>query len=124
MNHPQNQSLADLRVEVASLQKQRKQKNRLDETRHGGAICVKSLPKTSLPEAVAYILHQQPNKVFEVPTIVDALFIEATPKDARNDARNRVSNVLSIGLKNNKWYRGKKGQYSLSQAAVKASVAS
>ncbi|NJL38151.1 MAG: hypothetical protein HC899_16470 [Leptolyngbyaceae cyanobacterium SM1_4_3] len=84
----------------------------------------KEFAKTSLPEAVAYILHQQPNKVFEVPTIVDALFIEATPKDARNDARNRVSNVLSIGLKNNKWYRGKKGQYSLSQAAVKASVAS
>jgi hypothetical protein len=84
----------------------------------------KEFAKTSLPEAVAHILHQQPDKVFEVPTIVDALFIEATPKDARNDARNRVSNVLSIGLKNNKWYRGKKGQYSLSQTAVKASLAS
>ncbi|NJN58416.1 MAG: hypothetical protein HC879_13390 [Leptolyngbyaceae cyanobacterium SL_5_9] len=84
----------------------------------------KEFAKTSLPEAVAHILHQQPDRVFEVPTIVDALFIEATPKDARNDARNRVSNVLSIGLKNNKWYRGKKGQYSLSQAAVKASLAS
>jgi FtsZ-interacting cell division protein YlmF len=84
----------------------------------------KEFAKTSLPEAVSHILHQQPNKVFEVPSIVDALFIETTPKDARNDARNRVSNVLSIGLKNNKWYRGKKGQYSLSQEAAKASVAS
>lgn len=84
----------------------------------------KEFAKTSLPEAVSHILHQQPDKVFEVPSIVDALFIEATPKDARNDARNRVSNVLSIGLKNNKWYRGKKGQYSLSQEAIKASMAS
>jgi len=84
----------------------------------------KEFAKTSLPEAVSDILHQQPDKIFEVPTIVDALFVDATPKDARNDARNRVSNVLSIGLKNNKWYRGKKGQYSLSQEAAKASVAS
>ena len=84
----------------------------------------KEFAKTSLPEAVSHILHQQPDKIFEVPTIVDALFVDATPKDARNDARNRVSNVLSIGLKNNKWYRGKKGQYSLSQEAAKASVAS
>lgn len=84
----------------------------------------KEFIKTSLPEAVAHILHQEPDKVFEVPSIVDALFIEATPKDARNDARNRVSNVLSIGLKNNKWYRGKKGQYSLSKESAKASAAS
>jgi hypothetical protein len=84
----------------------------------------KEFAKTSLPEAVSHILHQEPNKVFEVPSIVDALFIEATPKDARNDARNRVSNVLSIGLKNNKWYRGKKGQYSLSEESIKASMAS
>lgn len=84
----------------------------------------KEYSKTSLPEAVANVLQSHPEEVFEVPAIVNTIFVDGTPKEARSEARNRVSNVLSIGLKDNKWYRGKKGQYSVSSEAAKASVAS
>jgi hypothetical protein len=36
----------------------------------------------------------------------------------RARARERVSNVLSVGVKKEKWYRGEVGSYSMSKAAV------
>ncbi|MBD2060667.1 hypothetical protein H6F88_32510 [Oculatella sp. FACHB-28] len=84
----------------------------------------KEFAKLSLPQAVASVMQSQPEAVLGVPEIVDTLFVDGTPQSARNDARNRVSNVLSIGLKNDKWYRAKKGQYSLSREVAEASIAS
>jgi hypothetical protein len=84
----------------------------------------KEFTKLSLPQAVASVMQSQPEAVLGVPEIVNTLFVDGTPQAARNDARNRVSNVLSIGLKNNKWYRAKKGQYSLSREIAEASIAS
>ncbi|WP_190682372.1 hypothetical protein [Leptolyngbya sp. FACHB-671] len=84
----------------------------------------KEFAKLSLPQAVASVIQSQPEAVLGVPEIVNMLFVDATPQAARNDARNRVSNVLSIGLKNDKWYRAKKGQYSLSREVAEASIAS
>ncbi|MBD1866442.1 hypothetical protein H6F95_03800 [Cyanobacteria bacterium FACHB-471] len=84
----------------------------------------KEFAKLSLPQAVASVMQSQPDAVLGVPEIVDTLFVDATPQTARNDARNRVSNVLSIGLKNDKWYRAKKGQYSLSRQVAEASIVS
>ncbi len=77
----------------------------------------------SLPEAVAVVLQRQGDEMFDVSTIVKAVFVEEIPQAARSEARNRIANVLSIGLKSSKWYRGKKGQYSLSPQSAKASLA-
>jgi len=79
--------------------------------------------KLSLPEAVAIVLQRQRDEVLDVSTILESLFVEETPPAARSEARNRIANVLSIGLKSNKWYRGKKGQYSLSREAAEMNLA-
>ncbi|HEY9845116.1 MAG TPA: hypothetical protein V6D03_02875 [Candidatus Caenarcaniphilales bacterium] len=79
--------------------------------------------KLSLPEAVSVVLQGQGDEVFDVSTILDALFVDDMPQAARSEARNRITNVLSIGLKQNKWYRAKKGQYSLSREAAELNAA-
>ena len=72
----------------------------------------------SLAEAVAEVMQQQQEQVLEITTILDALFVEEIPKELRTKARERVSNVLSVGAKKGKWYRGLAGKYSMSSAAV------
>ncbi|MEB3356185.1 MAG: hypothetical protein VKK04_05625 [Synechococcales bacterium] len=74
----------------------------------------------SLPKAVLQVLQQRPEGVVSVPEIIDAIFLEETPKSVRATIRTRLSNALSVGLKNQKWYRGKTGQYSISKAAARA----
>lgn len=82
----------------------------------------KEFGQASLPEAVSTVLQSYPNEALETPTIVNAIFTDKMPSELRNQARDRVSNVLSVGLKDNKWYRGKKGCYSASKAAAAASI--
>ena len=72
----------------------------------------------SLAEAVAEVMQQQQEQVLEITTILDALFVQEIPKEIRTKARERVSNVLSVGAKKGKWYRGLAGKYSMSSAAV------
>ncbi len=72
----------------------------------------------SLAEAVAEIMQQQQEQVLEITTILDAIFVQEIPKELRSKARERVSNVLSVGAKKGKWYRGLAGKYSMSSAAV------
>jgi len=72
----------------------------------------------SLAEAVAEVMQQHLEQVLEITTILDALFVEEIPKELRTKARERVSNVLSVGAKKGKWYRGLAGKYSMSSAAV------
>lgn len=79
--------------------------------------------QASLPEAVSRVLQSHPKEALETPTIVNAIFTDKMPLELRNQARDRVSNVLSVGLKDNKWYRGKKGCYSASKTAAAASMA-
>ena len=71
-----------------------------------------------LAEAVAQVMQQHSKQVIEIATILDAIFTDEIPKDLRSTARERVSNVLSVGAKSGKWYRGKLGKYSVSKAAV------
>ena len=78
--------------------------------------------KDSLPVAVLEVMQQQPEQVLEITAILDAIFVAETPKDVRSTARERVSNVLSVGAKKGKWYRGKLGKYSMSKAAVEDSA--
>lgn len=72
----------------------------------------------SLAEAVAQVMQQHSKQVVEIATIIDTIFVSDIPKELRSIARERVSNVLSVGAKSGRWYRGQLGKYSMSKAAV------
>ncbi|NJN58601.1 MAG: hypothetical protein HC879_14460 [Leptolyngbyaceae cyanobacterium SL_5_9] len=80
--------------------------------------------KSSLAEAIPQVLGRKPNQVLETGEIIDAIFVADIPKEARSTVRERVSNILSAGLKVDKWYRGKTGCYSLSRSAAEDSLTS
>lgn len=83
------------------------------------AVRERRFTNAALSESVAQVMQQHEKEVLEIATIVDAIFIDDIPKQVRSTARERVSNALSVGAKNGKWYRGQLGKYSMSQAAVK-----
>jgi hypothetical protein len=72
----------------------------------------------TLAQAVSEVMQQQPEQVLEIAAIVDAIFVDEIPQGVRSKARERVSNVLSVGVKKEKWYRGAAGSYSMSTTAV------
>jgi hypothetical protein len=72
----------------------------------------------TLSQAVSEVMQQHSGQVLEIAAIVDAIFVNEIPLQVRSKARERVSNVLSVGVKKEKWYRGKAGSYSMSKAAV------
>ena len=72
----------------------------------------------SLPEAVHTVLQRGAEQVFEIPAIVNAIFVEHLPMDVGSKARRQVTNILSEGARKNKWYRGQIGYYSISRAAA------
>ncbi|HHP7245757.1 MAG TPA: hypothetical protein ACFE0H_13845 [Elainellaceae cyanobacterium] len=74
-----------------------------------------------LLQAVLSVLEQYPDQVVEVPYIMDSILVDRTPKEIRALVRHRLSNVLTVGLKRQKWYRGKVGTYSVSKEAARAS---
>ena len=76
----------------------------------------------SLPEAVYAVLQRHADKVFEIPGIVSAIFVDDLPSDVGSKARRQVTNILSEGARKNKWYRGRLGFYSMSKAAAKTNV--
>jgi len=78
----------------------------------------KDYQNLSLPKAVLKVLQQRPEGVVSVPEIIDAIFVKQTPQPVRATIRTRLSNALSVGLKNQKCYRGKTGQYSISKEAA------
>ena len=75
----------------------------------------------SLSEAVSSVLHRQADAVWEIPTIIDIIFVEELPQEVGNRARRRVTNILSEGVRKKEWYRGQLGYYSMSRAAVESS---
>ncbi len=77
----------------------------------------------TLATAVSEVMQRQPEQVLETTAIVDVIFVDEIPRDVRSKARERVSNVLSVGVKKEKWYRGEVGSYSMSKAAVEDSAA-
>lgn len=79
--------------------------------------------QTSLTVAVSTVMQQQPSGIFEVPDIIDAIFSDDMPSAIRTKARDRILHVLSAGVRDEQWYRGKMGQYSLSRNAAVASRA-
>jgi outer membrane biosynthesis protein TonB len=72
----------------------------------------------TLATAVSEVMQKQPSQVLNTAAIVDAIFVDEIPREVRSKARELVSNVLSVGVKKEKWYRGEVGSYSMSKAAV------
>lgn len=72
----------------------------------------------TLATAVSGVMQRQPEQVLNTAAIVDAIFVDEIPQGVRSKARELVSNVLSVGVKKEKWYRGEVGSYSMSKAAV------
>lgn len=77
----------------------------------------------TLSQAVSEVMQQHSGQVLEIAAIVDAIFVNEIPPQVRSKARERVSNVLSVGMKKEKWYRGEAGSYSMSKAALEKSAA-
>ena len=71
----------------------------------------------SLSVAVFEVMQQHTEQVLEITAILNNIFVDEIPKDIKSKARERVSNILSVGAKKGKWYRGKLGKYSMSSAA-------
>ena len=75
----------------------------------------------SLSEAVSSVLHRQADAVWEIPAIINIIFMDELPQEVGNRARRRVTNILSEGVRKKEWYRGQLGYYSMSKAAVETS---
>ncbi|PZO61358.1 MAG: hypothetical protein DCF15_00200 [Phormidesmis priestleyi] len=71
--------------------------------------------QNSIPEAVRLVLETQPDKSFKIIEIMEALFEEGMPKAQYLKARNRISNVLSGGVRDGEWHRGERSSYRLSE---------
>ncbi len=74
----------------------------------------------SLSEAVYLVLQREADKVFEIPAIVNAIFVDDLPTQVGSKARRQVTNILSEGARKNKWYRGQIGYYSMSKKVAQA----
>ena len=70
----------------------------------------------SIPDAVRLILETQPENEFKIADVMTALFKEDMPKNQYLKARNRISNVLSGGVRAGDWFKGARGTYRMTAA--------
>lgn len=71
----------------------------------------------SIPDAVRLILATQPENEFKIVDVMAALFKEEMPRAQYLKARNRISNVLSGGVRAGDWYKGQqeRGTYRITK---------
>ena len=69
-----------------------------------------------MPESVQMILATQPEKDFRIAEMMSALFKENMPREQYLKARNRISNILSGGVRDGEWFKGDRGAYRLNKA--------
>lgn len=69
----------------------------------------------TIPEAVRLVLETQPDKSFKIAEVMDSLFNDGMPKQQYLKARNRISNILSGGVRDGEWYKGERGTYGLTK---------
>lgn len=71
----------------------------------------------SIPDAVRLILATQPENEFKIVDVMAALFKEEMPRAQYLKARNRISNVLSGGVRAGDWYKGQqeRGTYRMTK---------
>ncbi|NET39974.1 MAG: hypothetical protein F6K19_49820 [Cyanothece sp. SIO1E1] len=77
--------------------------------------------ETPLPAIVTQVLERQSNQALEISAIVDSILDDDTPNDAYSKGYARISNILSEGARQGRWYRQKSGKvasYSKAQKAV------
>lgn len=79
-----------------------------------------SYSKSPLPDVIVGVLQAQPNNIFKIADVMNAVFKEDMPKTHFLKARNRVSNILSAGARDGDWFRGRGGTYSVSEKAIKS----
>ena len=103
----------------------KKEKQKANATKRGSGwhdYLREEFSHTSLPEAVYSVLQRSSDQVFEIPAVVNAIFVDSLPTEVESKARRQVTNILSEGARKNKWHRGQLGQYSMSRAVAKASA--
>ena len=72
---------------------------------------------SSLPEAVYSVLQRSFDQVFEIPALMNTIFVDSLPTEIASKVRRQITNILSEGARKNKWYRDQLGRYSMSRAA-------
>jgi hypothetical protein len=70
-----------------------------------------------LTDVVHSIFETSPEAVFGSSDLISSIFSPEIPKDARTTARDRLLNILSIGVNENKLVRVKAGKYTLAKPA-------
>ncbi len=70
----------------------------------------------SILDAVKLVLATQPEKEFKIAEVMAALFKEDMPKAQYLKARNRISNLLSGGVRAGDWHRGERSTYRMTAA--------
>lgn len=70
-----------------------------------------------MPESVQIVLATKPEEDFKIAEVMSSLFTEDMPRDQYLKARNRVSNILSGGVRDGDWFKGDRGAYRLTKAA-------
>lgn len=73
-----------------------------------------------LQDVVANVLKAKSKASFKITDVMSAIFEDDMPKAQFLKARSRISNILSAGARDNDWYRGRGGTYSMSKKAVNA----
>lgn len=68
-----------------------------------------------MPEAVKLILATKPKEDFKIAEVMSGLFKEDMPKNQYLKARNRISNILSGGVRDGEWFKGARGAYRLTE---------
>ena len=69
-----------------------------------------------MPESVQIALATQPEKDFRIAEVMSALFKKTMPREQYLKARNRISNILSGGVRDGEWFKGERGAYRLTKA--------
>lgn len=75
---------------------------------------------SSLPRAISSVLHSQAERVWDIAAVVEAIFVEEIPQEVKKKVRLQITNLLATGARENKWYRGQQGSYTLSKEAAES----
>ncbi|MEO1390373.1 MAG: hypothetical protein AAFV85_23835 [Cyanobacteria bacterium J06634_6] len=70
-----------------------------------------------MPESVQIVLATKPDEDFKIAEVMSALFKDGMPKAQYLKARNRISNILSGGVRDGDWFKGDRGAYRLNKPA-------
>jgi hypothetical protein len=68
---------------------------------------------SSLPQAIAEVIHSQPERIWDIRAVVDAIFVEQIPQDVKKKVRFQITNLLATGARENKWERRQQGSYTI-----------